>query len=152
MLFYAVRLGILYRDCLEIGIESSKAGLMSKCTNFSCRRELSVGQLISPDFELILRHLLAQTYIQNCVDGIGSKTYEWIPWTSAETDSVIADSQAAHTVIMTDEWSDLFAARNVPDLWNLWVNILIILHCLTLFFSSSSFTYSAFKVVITSKQ
>lgn len=39
-----------------------------------------------------------------------------IPGPSAQTDAVVADTQAAHTVVVAAQRANLVAAKNIPDL------------------------------------
>ncbi len=48
-----------------------------------------------------------------------TKTDKRIPRPGAQTDAVVADAQAAHTVVVAAQRADLVAAKNIPYLMQL---------------------------------
>lgn len=52
----------------------------------------------------------------NTHDQRWSATHQRIPRARTQADAVVADAQAAHTVVVADQRANLLAAGNVPNL------------------------------------
>lgn len=46
----------------------------------------------------------------------GKRTYKGIPRSSAQTDAIIADTEAAHAVLVAAQRTNLVATQNIPYL------------------------------------
>jgi hypothetical protein len=47
---------------------------------------------------------------------MSEETYERIPRSSAQTDAVVADTEAAHAVVVAAQGTNLVTAENIPYL------------------------------------
>jgi hypothetical protein len=74
-----------------------------------------------------------------------TRTYERIPRSSAQTDTIVADTQAAHAVLVAAQRANLIATQNIPHLQSQSVTILS--KC-----DQIGNTYLALEIVVTSKQ